>query len=128
MRIRRLTLLTALALNFGAGLEIAQAHHSGAMFDHDKVVSITGVVREFNWTNPHSSFKVEVPGEGGGAPVLWGIEMNAPANLMHDGWKRNTLKAGDRVTVKLNPLRDGGPGGSYVSIKLPDGTELAKSD
>ena len=102
----------------------ASAHHSGAMFDRERIVSISGVVREFNWTNPHSSFKVEVAGEKSAQPVLWAIEMNAPANLLREGWKRTTLKPGDQVTVKINPLRDGSPGGSFVAVRLPDGTEL----
>ena len=97
------------------------AHHSGAMFDKTRTIQIRGVVKEFLWTNPHASFKVEVPGAGG-EPQHWLIEMNAPGNLVHEGWKRNTIKAGDQVTVTVNPLRDGRPGGWYVAIKLPDGS------
>jgi len=99
------------------------AHHSGAMFDKTRTIQIRGVVKEFLWTNPHASFKVDVPGAGG-EPQLWLIEMNAPGNLVHEGWKRNTIKAGDQVTVTVNPLRDGRPCGWYVAIKLPDGSSL----
>jgi hypothetical protein len=99
------------------------AHHSGAMFDKTRTIQIHGVVKEFLWTNPHASFKVEVPGAGG-EPQLWLIEMNAPGNLVHEGWKRNTIKPGDQVTVTVNPLRDGRPGGWYVAIKLADGSSL----
>ena len=101
----------------------AWVHHSGAMFDRTRLVEITGVVKEFLWTNPHASFKVEVPGDGG-EPQLWLIEMNGVSNLVHEGWKRSTLKAGDKVTVTINPLRDGRPGGWYVRIKLPNGATL----
>lgn len=101
----------------------ALAHHSGAMFDSTKTAVISGTITEFNWVNPHSSFKVEVEGPDG-KPQIWAIEMNSPGNLIRTGWKRTTLKAGDKVTVTVRPLRDGKPGGSYMSIKLPDGTVL----
>ena len=70
--------------------------------------TITGTVTEFNWTNPHASFKVDVP-NAAGKVESWAIEMNSPNNLVRDGWKRTTIKAGDKVTVKINPLRDGRP-------------------
>jgi hypothetical protein len=114
-------ILSLTALLATAGL--AQAHHSGAMFDPSKTATITGTISEFNWTNPHSSFKVEVPGSDG-KPEVWAIEMNSPQNLVRSGWKRTTIKPGDKVTVTVRPLRDGKPGGSYMSIKLADGTVL----
>lgn len=102
---------------------VASAHHSGAMFDRDKQVTITGTVTEFTWTNPHASFRVDVP-NAEGKVESWAIEMNSPNNLVHAGWKRSTIKPGDKVTVKINPLRDGRPGGLYVGITLADGKYL----
>jgi hypothetical protein len=64
-----------------------------------------------------------VPGSDG-KPEVWAIEMNSPQNLVRSGWKRTTIKPGDKVTVTVRPLRDGKPGGSYMSIKLADGTVL----
>jgi hypothetical protein len=93
------------------------------MFDRARVIEITGVVKEFAWTNPHSSFKVEVPSSKGEAQ-LWSIEMNGTSNLVHEGWKRSTIKAGDKVTVAVNPLRDGRPGGWYLGITLSNGAKL----
>lgn len=104
----------------------ALVHHSGAMFDSDKQVTLKGTITEFNWTNPHSSFKVSVKGADG-KEAVWAIEMNAPQNLMRNGWKRTTIKSGDQVSVVVHPLRDGKPGGSYVSITLADGTTLGGS-
>lgn len=101
----------------------AYVHHSGAMFDLTKEVTIKGTVTEFNWTNPHSSFKVSVP-NADGTQSIWGIEMNSPNNLVRAGWKRTTIKPGDKVTVMVRPLRDGTPGGQYVSIILPNGKHL----
>src|SRR5579872_6223142 len=105
----------------------AWVHHSGAMFDRTKVVKITGVVTEFNWSNPHSSFKVDVTDASGNVET-WAIEMNGPSNLIREGWKRSTLKPGDRVTVTVNPLRDGRPGGWYVGLMLADGKSLSSKD
>jgi len=101
----------------------AWVHHSGAMFDREKQTTITGTVTEFNWTNPHASFRVDVAAPDGNVES-WAIEMNSPNNLIHQGWKRSTIKSGDKVTVKINPLRDGRPGGLYVGITLPDGKYL----
>jgi Family of unknown function (DUF6152) len=101
----------------------AYVHHSGAMFDITKEVKITGTIAEFNWSNPHANFKVTVVGADGVAQT-WAVEMNSPNNLVRDGWKRTTLHPGDKVTVTVRPLRDGSPGGQYVSIVLPDGRAL----
>ena|SRR5690606_12219698 len=101
----------------------ALAHHSGAMFDSERTQTISGKVTEFNWVNPHSSFKVEVTGDDGKSEI-WFIEMNTPQNLVRNGWKRTTIKAGDEVTVVVRPMRNGTPGGSYISITLADGTRL----
>ena len=123
------TLFGALILAFSTP---AFVHHSGAMFDREKVVTVTGTVTEFNWQNPHASFRVDVP-NAKGQSESWAIEMNSPNNLVHIGWKRSSIKAGDKVTVKINPLRDGRPGGIYIGITLADGkylgtdTEVAKA-
>jgi translation initiation factor IF-1 len=96
----------------------AWVHHSGAMFDRTRVIEVKGVIKEFAWTNPHSSFKVEVDDQ------VWSIEMNGTSNLVHEGWKKTTIKPGDKVTVSVNPLRDGRPGGWFVGILLPNGSTL----
>ena len=101
----------------------AYVHHSGAMFDRTRQTQITGTVTEFQWTNPHASFKVDVLGADGKTET-WSVEMNGPNNLIRAGWKRTTIKAGDKVTVTINPLRDGRPGGWYLGITLPDGRTL----
>lgn len=121
MKIRH-TLLIPVLLSATA----AMAHHSGAMFDSGKEQTLVGTITEFNWVNPHSSFKVSVKGADG-ADVVWAIEMNAPQNLVRNGWKRTTIKSGDKVSVVVHPLRDGKPGGSFVAITLPDGTKLGGS-
>ena len=110
-------LLIAAAL-LGAGS--ATAHHSFAMFDRDKEVTLNGTVREFQWTNPHAFIEIEVA-DTGGKVEKWSVEMNSPNNLTRQGWKSNMLKTGDKVSVTLNPLRDGKKGGLFVAITLADG-------
>ena len=95
------------------------AHHSFAMFDRAKTVVLKGTVLEFQWTNPHSWIELDVA--NGPQTGKWGIELNSPNNLTRQGWRRSSLKAGDVVTVTINPLRDGKKGGLFNSVVLPDG-------
>jgi hypothetical protein len=101
----------------------AFAHHSGAMFDRDKTVQLTGTVVSFGWTNPHSWIEIDVPNASGGTDK-WGVECNSPNTMARSGWRSTTLKAGDQVTVSIHPLRDGTHGGRFISVKLADGTVL----
>ncbi len=102
----------------------ASAHHSAAMFDHDKKVSLTGTIVQFGWTNPHSWISIDVPNENGGTD-RWSVECNSPNNLARQGWKSTSLKPGDKVTVVIHPLRNGDKGGSFLSVTFADGTVLA---
>ena len=101
----------------------ALAHHSFAMFDQTKIVPIKGTVHEFQWTNPHAFIEVDVPGAAGAAE-RWSVELNSPNNLKRQGWKSTSLKEGDKVTVTINPLRDGKKGGLFRGVTLPDGSVL----
>lgn len=100
----------------------ALAHHSGAGVDRTKTVTVSGIVKEFRWTNPHSWIDLEV--SDGKATTLWSVEMNPPPFLIRAGWKSTTLKPGDKVSVTLNPIRTGEPGGIFVSVTLADGRVL----
>jgi hypothetical protein len=100
----------------------ALAHHSGAGVDRTKTVTVTGIVKDFRWTNPHSWIDLEVTDAKGTA--LWSVEMNPPPFLIRAGWKSTTLKPGDKVSVTLNPIRTGEPGGIFVSVTLADGRVL----
>lgn len=96
------------------------AHHSFAMFDRAKVVSLKGVVREFQWTNPHSWVQLVVKNDQGSAEE-WSLEALSPNVLGRMGWKRNSIKPGDEITAYFNPTRDGSHGGNLVKIMLADG-------
>jgi Family of unknown function (DUF6152) len=111
------TLLAALATLVGS---TAMAHHSAAMFDHSKTVTLTGTVKEFQYTNPHSWLQVMVTGADGKA-VEWGFESEGPSTLMRAGIRAGTFKAGDKVTVLANPMRDGRPAGALLSVTMADG-------
>ena len=107
----------------------AFAHHSHAMFDSTKQVTLVGTVKEFDWTNPHCWIQVLVPDPDHpqATPVEWGVEMDSPLALFRRGWKPETLKAGDKITVVVNPLRDGQAGGQIVSVTGPDGTPIGRA-
>jgi len=100
----------------------AVAHHSFAMFDQARTVVLKGVVTEMQWTNPHAFLHVRVDG----ADTVWQIELNSPNNLRRQGWKADSIKVGEHVTVSINPLRDGTHGGLFVSVTLPDGKVLGE--
>lgn len=100
----------------------ALAHHSFAMFNMDKPITLNGTVRQFQWTNPHCFLQLLVPGpDNGQQPDDWSIEMTSPGQLIRAGWKPGTIKPGDKLTVVIFPLRDGGKGGSYASATGPNG-------
>jgi hypothetical protein len=113
-------LLTALLIG-----DLAYAHHAAAGVDRSKTVTIEGTVRQFKWANPHSWLDLQVPNDKGGIDV-WSLEMTSPAFLVRAGWKATTLKAGDKVTVTVRPMKNGDPGGLFVSVKLPDGRTLSE--
>lgn len=119
----RILSITVLTLAMTGATSLLWAHHSFAMFDTAKRVTLSGTVTSFEWTNPHAYIEVDVP-EAGGGMKHWSVEMGSPSILMQGGWKFRDLKAGDKVTLDLNPLRNGDPGGLLIQVKLPDGRTL----
>lgn len=102
---------------------IAGAHHSTAMFERDARITLTGVIKEFQWTNPHSWIQVVAPGPDG-KPAEWSVECNSPNTLSRQGWKPSTFKPGDKVVVVVNPMKDGTHAGLLVTVTLADGRVL----
>ena len=100
------------------------AHHSFAMFDTAKPITISGVVTSFEWTNPHAYIEIDVPGTGGRKPTHWTVELGSTSILMRAGWRFNTLKKGDKVSALISPLRNGEPGALLNRITLADGRVL----
>ncbi len=103
----------------------ALAHHSFAMFDADKTIEMSGAVTDFQWTNPHSWIQIMVT-DAKGQNAEWSFEMGSPSVLARQGWKPKTVVAGNKVTVRVHPMKDGSTGGQFLSIVLPDGRKLGQ--
>ena len=119
----------SLALSALLGSALALAHHSAAMFDAGKEITLTGTVKEFQWMSPHCWIQLLVPDEAhpNAAPAEWGIEMDNPTGLSRHGWKPSSLKAGDHVVVVAHPLRDGTSGAQVVSV-TKDGKLIGRAE
>ena len=109
--------MAAAALWLGSAIVPAAAHHSFAMFDFTKVVTISGSVKEFQWTNPHVILWVDAEASAAEPAAAWSLEMTSPGNLTRGGWDRHALNAGDKVSVDLNPLRNGSHGGALINVR-----------
>ena len=101
----------------------AVAHHSFAMFDASKTMTLEGTVKEFHWTNPHSWIFLTVA-NAGGQLTQWAIELGSPSGLVRRGWVSKSITPGMNVKVVIHPLRDGTAGGQFLGVTLPDGTQL----
>ncbi len=104
----------------------AQAHHSMAMFDQTKTVNLKGTVKQFQWTNPHCYIQLMVK-DASGKDVEWSLEMGAPMYLYAKGWRPGALKAGMAISVTINPLRNGEPGGIVLTAATADGKPIGRS-
>jgi hypothetical protein len=99
----------------------AGAHHSFSMFDKEKMITISGTLKEFEWTNPHCWLHVSTVDAATGKMVEWAFEMGSVTQIAAQGWKVDAVKPGDKITITGHPLRDGSRGGQYRSAKLADG-------
>lgn len=102
----------------------ATAHHAAAGIDRTTTKELKGTIKAFSWQNPHSWMEVEVLTDG--KVVVWTVEMTAPSYLVRAGWKASTVKPGDEVKVTVRPLKNGDPGGLFVSVTLADGRTLTE--
>ncbi|MGX7895314.1 DUF6152 family protein [Tsuneonella sp. HG222] len=117
MRSARWAVVAAICLAPAAPVA---SHHSFAMFDKSKETWLEGTVTEFQWTNPHAFIQVAVPGRA--KAVEWSLEGGSPNILSRNGWKRTSLRKGEKVRVLVYPLRSGKPGGSFLEVHKQDGT------
>ncbi len=122
-RLKQAVLSAVLLAGLTVTAGTAAAHHGFAMFDTHNQKTITGTVKSFEWTNPHTWTWINVPNDKGGVDT-WGFEGMSPNFLGRRGWTRNTLKPGDTITITYFPLKDGSKGGAFLSCKRPNGEEL----
>ena len=113
-------LLAGAAVAFAAP---AFAHHSFAMFDRNRTASVSGTVTEYEWTNPHVWIHITAPDEKG-AMREWGFEMQSIAQDTRAGWRVDTVKPGDKITIEFHPLKDGSRGGQLTAAVLANGKRL----
>jgi hypothetical protein len=100
------------------------AHHGNASYDTDNPVTIKGTVTEFAWTNPHVQIYLDVKDDKGKI-AHWSVETYSPGKLVRAGWTKDSVKAGDQVSITLIPAKSGAPVGFLHKLVLPDGTVLA---
>ena len=107
----KLKAISVLICAIGAFAGPALAHHSFAMFDHEKTMTLSGTVKEFEWTNPHAWIHIVAMDEKTGKLVEWSFEMGSVGQVAAQGWKSDSVKPGDKITVQMHPLKDGSRGG-----------------
>lgn len=118
----RLFLVFSAAIGLLASAPLT-AHHTGSTLLSETTVTLKGVVKTWLWSNPHCLLTLDVKGDDGQA-VQWVLEAQAPNTIYPDGYRKNSFKAGDEVTVTLNPVVNGRRYGRIASVVLADGTRL----
>jgi hypothetical protein len=101
-----------------------RAHHSNVAYEVTKVITVTGVVKTFEWVNPHTWLHLVVQDEKGGM-AEWAAEGRAPGILLRAGWTKTSLKPGERVTVDMSPAKDGSKVAIIARVTKADGTILS---
>jgi hypothetical protein len=99
------------------------AHHANAIFDAGKRITVKGTVTEWFWANPHCLLRFDVKDDSGKV-VHWVAETQAPPNMIPFGWSKQSFKAGDEVTLTLEPVKNGQPLGRILQAVLHDGKTL----
>jgi hypothetical protein len=125
MKVKAVSLI---AIAVAAFTVPAIAHHSFAMFDDTKTVTLSGTVKEFEWVNPHSWLRVMVNDEKTGKPAMWALELSSPSRLVTMGMRADSVKPGDTVSVTFHPMKDGTRGGQFMQATLPGGKQIIRAN
>jgi hypothetical protein len=120
--------VSLIAIAVAAFTAPAIAHHSFAMFDDTKTVTLQGMVKEFEWVNPHSWLRVTVNDEKTGKPAVWALELSSPSRLVTMGMHADSVKPGDVVSVTFHPMKDGTRGGQFMQATLPGGKQIIRAN
>jgi len=105
----------------------AIAHHSGAGFNNDKVIELTGTIKEFQFTNPHSWIQILVE-DAKAQKVEWSVEWGSPNALGRQGIRPSTFPPGAKLTVRLHPMLNGAPAGGFIGAQFADGKTVGQWD
>jgi hypothetical protein len=119
----KLSIVFALGFGFSIAPPLLFAHHGGAAYDTEKRVTLKGTVVSWFWANPHCVLQLDVTDESGQV-VHWNIESENPSTLIKLGWSRQSMKAGDQITITAVPVRNGKPIGRMWEAVLADGEKL----
>ena len=122
MRVRASVLVAVLSL-LAAAVPLLAHHSFAAEYDATKPITVTGTVTKVEWMNPHGRFYVDVK-ETDGKITHWNFELGAIPVLLKQGWRKDSLKAGDQVTVEGSRAKDGSMTANARSVKLPDGRRV----
>ena len=125
MTMRAAKTLATIALSIAAGKVLA--HHSGAMFDRSKTVVLKGTLKEYRFIAPHSWISLIATADDSGTEERWDVEGGTASRMKAQGITPERLKAGDKITLRIHPLRDGRNAGSLIDITLADGTKMTNN-
>jgi hypothetical protein len=120
--------VSLIAIAVAAFTAPAIAHHSFAMFDDQKTVTLQGTVKEFEWVNPHSWLRVMVNDDKTGKAAVWALELSSPSRLVTMGMHADSVKPGDAVSVTFHPMKDGTRGGQFMQATLPGGKQIIRAN
>src|SRR2546427_12452729 len=124
LKMRLLAAALSICMGLAAGTVSLFAHHSfAAEYDANKPVTITGTVTKVEWMNPHARFYVDVK-DADGKVANWNFELGAIPVLLKQGWRRDSLKLGDQVTVEGARAKDGSNSANARAVKLADGRRV----
>jgi hypothetical protein len=121
--VRHIITAVCVAAGVVASSASSSAHHGNAAFDTGKELALDAVVTEWVWSNPHCFLKFDVKGQDG-TVRNWTAETSNPPDMVNRGWNRRSFKAGDRVTVTVEPVKNGSPVGRVLQVAFPDGRIL----
>jgi hypothetical protein len=120
--------VSLIAIAVAAFTAPAIAHHSFAMFDDQKTITLQGTVKEFEWVNPHSWLRVMVNDDKTGKSAMWALELSSPSRLVTMGMHADSVKPGDVVSVTFHPMKDGTRGGQFMQATLPGGKQIIRAN
>ena len=121
--INRFAIALLVIASMATTIPTAIAHHSGVEFDTTKVVELSGTIKEFQFKNRHTWIQVVVPNPKGES-IEWSLEWGSPNALGRDGYRPSTFPVGAKVTVRINPMKNGSPAGAFIGAKLEGGKTI----